>query len=640
MIKSFLLKKTRLRRTLFYITGDGFLLTLSLYVSLYLRFDGNIEPRFINNFFSYLLVFLFVKYSVFAVFRLYHMTWSYVGFYELLDILKANLVSLIMLMGIVFILWRQNLFEGLPSSILLIDFAVSLCLIVMFRTSRRTYMQARSRMNHAGAKRTLIIGAGYAGEQIVREIRRQKDSSYLPVGFIDDDIMKRGDYIQGIKVIDNCRGIPDAVEKYAVDTVLISIPSAQSRDIRKIISYVLKSSVRDVKTIPAFDSLLNRKVSLSDIKPVRIEDIIGREQIEIDNRRVTEFIQGKKLLITGAGGSIGSELVRQSFAFNPAQVIALDIDETELYQIEMRCSQSELSRFVPVVADVRNKFKIEAVFHDFCPDVVFHAAAYKHVPMMERYPEEAIDVNIYGTRTVAEAAMLYDVDKFVMVSTDKAVKPTNIMGATKNVAEKIVNALNTYGKTRFTSVRFGNVLGSRGSVIQIFEEQIRNGGPITVTHQDMKRYFMSIPEASILILQAAAMSNGGDLYHLDMGEQIKIVNIARELVHMNGLEPDIDIPIIFSGIRKGEKLCEELITDSEYSEKTGHAKIFRVKDNMNGQYNILNEVKQFEEIIKNRQWGSIRNLLYDLVPTYNPSCYETDTYNIYDENLKSGNAAF
>jgi len=620
MIRSFLLARTKLRRTVFYMAVDGLLLALSLYLSFYLRFDGNIKPVHLDRFAGYLLVFLSVKYAVFTFFRLYRMTWSYVGFYELLDVLKANITGLCVMMAVIFIVLPHGLFKDFPHSIPLIDFIVSLFFIAMFRVSRRFYQQAaNNNRSHSGIKRTLIVGAGNAGEQIVRDIRRNKDCPYLAIGFTDDDVMKHSDYIQGVKVVGNSQSIPEIVEKYKVDTIFIAVPSASSADIRKILSFILKSSVRDVKTVPALDGLLNRKVSLSNIKPIRIEDIIGREQVKVDSSSVSKLVKGRRILITGAGGSIGSELVRQAFAFEPAQIIALDIDETELYQIEIKCSRSELAMFTPVVADIRNKFKIQTVFNEYLPDIVFHAAAYKHVPMMERYPEEAVDVNIFGTKTVAEAAITCGTEKFVLVSTDKAVKPTNIMGATKNVAESIVNTLTACGKTRFTSVRFGNVLGSRGSVVKIFEEQIRNGGPITITHQDMKRYFMSIPEACILILQAAAISKGGDLYHLDMGEQVKIVNIAREMVHMNGLEPDIDIPIIFSGVRQGEKLCEELTNDSEYSEATEYSKIFRVKNSLNVQDNILREIMLFEDIIKKEQWAWIRNLLFDLVPSYNPS---------------------
>jgi FlaA1/EpsC-like NDP-sugar epimerase len=572
-----------------------------------------------SKFFGYLVVFLAVKYFVFVICRLYKMCWSYVGFYELLNILKANTLSLFILLGIIFMLWSHSLFEGFPRSVPLIDYGISLVFIAMFRTSKRFYLQTLTRIDQVSTKRTLIIGAGDAGEQIVRDMRRQKNSPYMPVGFIDDDVIKHGDYIQGVKVYGDREDIPTIVEKLNVDIVLLAIPSASSRDIRDILSYVRKSLVKEIRTIPGLNELVTRNITLSDIKKIRIEDIIGREQVSIDKKIVTGFIQGKTVLITGAGGSIGSELVRQTLVFKPKKIIALDIDETELHQIELEVSHYKHFELVPVVADIRNRHKIEIVFNEHLPDIVFHAAAYKHVPMMEKYPEEAIMVNIFGTKIVAEAAIASGVKKFVLVSTDKAVRPTNIMGATKRTAEKVVKELNSLGKTMFISVRFGNVVGSRGSVIPIFEEQIRKGGPITVTHPEMKRYFMSISEACILILQAAAMGEGGEVFHLDMGEQIKIVDIAKEMIRLNGLEPDIDITIVFTGIRQGEKLYEELLTDTEDTEPTAHPKIFKVKDMSSNNEHILQNVMLFEEIIQKKQWAWIYNLLVDLVPSYNPS---------------------
>ncbi|MEK6527555.1 MAG: nucleoside-diphosphate sugar epimerase/dehydratase [Nitrospirota bacterium] len=567
------------------------------------------------------------------MFRLYHMSWSYVGFYELFDILKANTISLFLLLGIIFMLWSHSLFEGFPRSIPLIDYGISIMLIVMFRTSKRFYIQTRNRNNRSDTKQTLVIGAGNAGEQIVRDMQRQENSPYTPVGFIDDDVMKHGIYIQGVKVHGNREDISRIVEKLNVDIILLAIPSVSSRDIRDILSHIRKSSVKEIKTIPGLNELVSRNVSLSDLKEIQIEDIIGREQVSINKKVVTGFIQGKTVLITGAGGSIGSELVRQVLTFKPKKIIALDIDETELHQIELELSRHGNFELVSVVADVRDRHKIETVFNEYLPDVVFHAAAYKHVSMMEKYPEEAVRVNIFGTKIVAETAIACGTEKFVLVSTDKAIRPTNIMGATKRVAEKIVRELNSFGKTRFISVRFGNVIGSRGSVIPIFEEQIRRGGPVTVTHQDMKRYFMSIPEACILILQAAAMGNGGEVFLLDMGDQIKIVDMAREMIRLNGFEPDVDIPIVFTGIRPGEKLFEELFTNTEETKPTEHPKIFVGKDMTNNNEHILGNLMVFEDIIRKKQWAWISNLLLDFVPTYNPSYNHASILNVPEQSV-------
>jgi FlaA1/EpsC-like NDP-sugar epimerase len=637
MIRSFLLKKTTLRRALFFMLGDAFLLSLALYLAFYLRFDGNMSDLVLRQYLWSLPVFLVVKFSSFAFFRLYRMSWSYVGFYELLDILKAVTTGLLLILGLVLIFWTHRLFQGYPRSIPFIDYLISLVFIVLFRASKRFYAQIYRGRGTGDAKRTLIVGAGNAGEQIVRDMRRQEGSPYKPVGFIDDDIEKLGVYIQGVKVQGDRQSISYLVEKLNVHLVLIAMPSASSEEIRELLPFVRRSGVEELKIIPGLDELVCGNISLSDIKEIKIEDILGREQVVIDNKAVTNFLKGKRVLITGAGGSIGSELVRQVLGFEPEKIIAVDIDETELHQVELEIGRMETeTELVPMVADIRDKDKIRMVFNEYLPDLVFHAAAYKHVPMMERYPEEAVKVNVLGTKVVAEAAIAYGVEKFVMVSTDKAVNPTNIMGATKQVAEKVVKVFNEFEKTSFISVRFGNVIGSRGSVIPIFEEQIRNGGPVTVTHQEMKRYFMSIPEASILILQAAAMGKGGEVFLLEMGDPIRVLDMAREMIRLNGLEPDVDIPIILTGIRPGEKLFEELLTETEGAEPTEHPKIFVGKDSSNNDENILNKILLFEDIIQNNQWATIRNLLMDLVPSYNQSCQDASPLKPYDIDVKLG----
>jgi FlaA1/EpsC-like NDP-sugar epimerase len=562
---------------------------------------------------------------------MYKMSWSYVGFYELVDIFKATTISLFLILGFFFMLWSYGLFKGFPRSIPPIDFIISLILIVLFRGSKRFYRQTRSGREREGTKRTLIIGAGDAGEQIVRDMRRQTECPYMPVGFIDDDPVKRGVYIQGVKVYGRRKHISRMVDKLNVNLVLIAIPSASSVQIREILTLVRRSQVEEIKLIPGLNELVHGNISLSDIKEIRIEDILGREQASVDEKIVNGLINDKTVLITGAGGSIGSELVRQVMAFEPKKVIALDIDETDLFNLELEMNREDQSfQFEPVVADIQDRHKMEAVFNEHLPSLVFHAAAYKHVPMMEKFPEEAVKVNILGTKIVAESAMASSVEKFIMVSTDKAVRPMNVMGATKRVAEKIVKSFSESGLTRFISVRFGNVVGSRGSVIPIFEDQIRKGGPVTVTHEEMRRYFMSIPEACILILQAAAMGEGGEVMVLDMGDSIKIVEMAREMIRLNGLEPDVDIPIVFTGVRPGEKLYEELLTDKEDTAPTSHPKIFVGKDRSGNTGSVLEKTKLFEDFIQSKQWARIRNLLMDIVPSYNQTGHLTDTSKLSD----------
>jgi FlaA1/EpsC-like NDP-sugar epimerase len=591
MLKSILLKKTTQKRALFFLLGDSILLSLSFYLAFLLRFDGNIPAVYGHKLLQSLFFFLVLKIAVFTSLRLYQMSWSYVGFYELVSILKATTASLFLLLGFVFVSWSHGAFQGFPRSVLLIDYAISLVFIVLFRSSKRFYRQTLSGRYRTGTKRTLIVGAGNAGEQIVRDMRRQMPSPYMPVGFVDDEKTKIGVYIQGIKVHGNQADISNVVRDLKVELVLIAIPSAPSKKIREIVTLVRHSKAKEIKIIPGLNELVHGNISLSDIKEIRIEDILGREQVSVDKEMVSRFLWGKTVLITGAGGSIGSELVRQVLPFEPRKIAALEIDETELHQLEMEIGRRESpTEFIPVLADICDEPKMRGVFGRYRPDVVLHAAAYKHVPMMEKYPEEAVKVNVLGTRIVAEAAMDAGVEKFVVVSTDKAVRPTNVMGATKRVAEKITKVLNVQGMTKFISVRFGNVVGSRGSVIPIFEEQIRKGGPVTVTHQEMKRYFMSIPEASILILQAAAMGQGGEVFLLDMGDPIKIVDMAKEMIRLNGLEPDVDIPIVYTGARPGEKLFEELLTEAEGCEPTEHEKIFVGKDCSHPDEHILEKV--------------------------------------------------
>ena len=545
-------KKTRITRMVFFLLGDVCLLFLSLYLSMLMRFEWDIPPYY-NRILLYSIIFVAIKIPIFMAFRLYSMTWSYVGIYEMVDIVKATLVSQAAIAIFIYLIKPFAILEGFPRSVVLADFVLSTGVICLFRLSKRIYFYFTGESFH-GKKRTLIVGAGNAGEMIVRDMRRHNEGNYAPIGFVDDNAIKKGNFIQGVKVLGPADDIPRIVEEHGIETILIAIPSATNRDMQKIMGYVRRSEVKDVKVLPGMQRIINDSVALSDVKEIDIEDIIGREQVAVDKNIIQDFIKGKKVLITGAGGSIGSEIVRQVIRGYPKFVLALDADETDLFNLEQ-----ELKSFIretplyPVVADIRDKVKIEHIFGQYTPEIVLHAAAYKHVPMMELYPEEALKVNVFGTLNVIEESVRHGVDKFIMISSDKAVNPTSIMGATKRVAEELVKFYNARmrgcedakrrgernrgcersgrwernnaernhqpippsphhlipSSTRFISVRFGNVVGSRGSVIPIFKSQIAKGGPVTVTHKDMKRYFMSIPEAVALVLQAGAMGEGG-----------------------------------------------------------------------------------------------------------------------------------
>jgi FlaA1/EpsC-like NDP-sugar epimerase len=470
-------------------------------------------------------------------------------------------------------------------------------------------------------KKTLIIGAGNAGEQIVRDMRRTKDSPYLPVAFVDDDPAKKKVMIHGIKVVGNRKDIPQIVRNLDVALAVIAMPSVPSEEIRTIVSFLHKAGISEIRIIPGTREIMSRNISILDIKKIDLKDLLSREPVEIEYSQLRKNLEGKKILITGAGGSIGAELGRQIAQFDPNLLALLDFDETELFHIsqELRESHPGLKLF-PVLGDILNKEKMAALFHEMTPQLVFHAAAYKHVPVMENFPEEAIRVNILGTRILADLSLQCGVEKFIFISTDKAVNPTSLMGASKRVAEMVITDLNHQEKTHFVAVRFGNVLGSRGSVIPIFQEQIKKGGPVTITHPDMKRYFMTIPEAVLLVLQAGSMGHGGEVFVLDMGEQAKIYDVACELIRLSGLEPHKDIPVVFTGIRPGEKLFEEVLTAEEGVEPTTHPKIYKAKIKRSLGPDILREkIEKLEILAQMRDRKAIVRTFQEIISTYHPS---------------------
>ena len=605
-------KRTRYTRAFFFLLGDILLLLLSLYSSFSLRFDWDIPPS--HNIPLFVSIFIVVKLPIFFLFRLYSMSWVFAGVHELINIGKAITLSLMCTAIVVYVLNPYNIFTGFPRSIVFLDYILSIFLISLFRLSKRLYLHAINKSLENG-KRTLIVGAGNAGEMIVRNMRHEVDCEYNPIGFVDDNEEKVKSFIQGVKVLGFNKDIPRIADEFDVETILIAIPSASAKEIQKIMSHVRESTIKNVKIIPGLGKIINGNVTISNIKEINIEDIIGREQVCVNCNDVEPLIKNKKVLITGAGGSIGSEIVRQVVNYDPKMVIALDIDETELFNIEREIrAYNQGVALIPVIADICDITKIDIIFKKFMPDIVLHSAAYKHVPIMEEYPEEAVRVNIFGTMNVAKKSLKYKAEKFVMISTDKAVSPVNVMGATKRVAEELIRGLSGNGSTKFISVRFGNVVGSRGSVIPIFHEQIKKGGPVTITHKDMERYFMSIPEAVTLVLQAGAMGNG-EVFMLDMGEPLKILDVAKEMIRLHGFEPDKDIPIVFTGIRKGEKLFEELLTSDETLKPTSHSKIFK-SYNMMPSNGILSKVESLKKLTQNCDRGKIIEKLREIVPDY------------------------
>jgi FlaA1/EpsC-like NDP-sugar epimerase len=421
----------------------------------------------------------------------------------------------------------------------------------------------------------------------------------------------------------NRNNIPDIVKELEVEMAVIAMPSAPSQEIRGIVSYLHKAGINEIRIIPGTKQIMSRNISILDVKKIDLKDLLSREPIEIEYSQVEKSLKGKRILITGAGGSIGAELGRQIAQFDPELLALLDFDETELFHIsqELRENHSGVKVF-PVLGDILNEEKVATLFREITPQLVFHAAAYKHVPVIEDFPEEGIRVNILGTKILGELSQDYGVEKFIFISTDKAVNPTSVMGASKRVAEMVVTDLNHQDKTQFVAVRFGNVLGSRGSVIPIFQEQIKKGGPLTVTHPEMKRYFMTIPEAVLLVLQASSMGKGGEVLVLDMGEQVKIYDVACELIRLSGLEPHKDIPIIFTGVRPGEKLFEEVLTAEEGVEPTVHRKIFKAKIKRSSSEEILNEkIERLKNFAQTQDRAAIIRTLQEIVPTFKPQLF-------------------
>jgi len=468
------------------------------------------------------------------------------------------------------------------------------------------------------ARNVLIVGAGRAGEMILREILGNYHLNYTPVGFVDDDRKKRNMTIHGYCVLGNTREIARIVKNYNIEEVLLAIPAASGTAKRRIMLTCKRAGIKS-KTLPAVGEILNGSAKVSMLREFQIEDLLGREPAKLDAASIKEYLRDKTVMITGAGGSIGSELCRQVAQFSPKRLVMFERSEFNLYQIQMNLLELFPGVQVhAVIGDILHQNRVEQTFAKFMPDVVFHAAAYKHVPLMEMNPMEALWNNVHGTSIVARCSHTYGVRKFVMVSTDKAVRPTNIMGVSKRIAELICQGIGSNSKTQFVTVRFGNVLNSVGSVIPLFKRQIEKGGPITVTHPDVYRYFMTIPESVQLITQAGAMGKGGELFILDMGKQVKIVDLARDMVSLSGLEPDKDIKIIFTGLRPGEKLYEELLTSGEEVKSTLHEKI-KVVDSEGVDWPSL--LIKVEMLLESLRGGSSRDIVHrvkEIVPEYQP----------------------
>jgi FlaA1/EpsC-like NDP-sugar epimerase len=601
---------------------DAALVTACYYVSYLFRFEFSIpEENFAAFKRSWYFVVL-IKLAMFVLFHLYRGMWRYTSLVDLINVVKAVLTSSLC---IIMVVLMTHQFLGYPRAVFIMDAFLTLLAIGGLRLSIRLYF-ARStdmglfpviRRKGSREKRLLIIGAGDAGEKMLREIRDNPSIELEPVGLLDDDPRKWGKTIHGIPVL----GGLGTLERIGTDfdEILIAIPSARGEEMRRIVEGCEKAG-KHYRTLPPIGELIDGRVSIQNIREVRLEDLFGREEVHLNLEEIARALDGKGVLVTGAGGSIGSELVRQISRFRPQVVGLLESNELNLFRMEAECQH----RFggVPVksfLTDIRDRDRLQRIFREFNPHIVFHAAAYKHVPIQELHPWETVHNNVLGTRNLAELSLENGVDRFVMVSTDKAVRPSSVMGATKRVAEMLVECLNGTVQTRFMAVRFGNVMGSSGSVIPIFQEQIARGGPVTVTHPEVTRYFMSISEAAQLILQACAMGQGGEIFILDMGKPARIVDLVRDLIRLHGFEPDRDIPVQYIGLRPGEKLYEELITQGEGIVPTDHEKILVLRGGSRRSQDLNRQIDELLDVASTYDARAIREKLQELVPDYTPS---------------------
>tara|TARA_B100000003_G_C10926356_1_gene369307 strand:+ start:466 stop:2391 length:1926 start_codon:yes stop_codon:yes gene_type:complete len=629
---NYLKKRFQDRNFLYLLSADIFLVLLSFYLSAIFRFDFKI-PNNLIALIDYKIIIsgLFIKIFCFRMFGIYRGMWRFTSVWDMFNIIKANILAtaiIIMLIG------NTISFDIFSRSVFIIDFIICIGFISISRLGIRLFFSHVLAMirtkGHIAIKKKkiLLIGAGDTGLAILRQIQQKPNYPIEIIGFIDDDFSKIGKKIHGVPIfgpLDNLKNI-----KIYFDEVYICVPSATKIEMRRIVD-VCKLLDRPFKTLPSISEMIEGKVSINQFRDVSILDLLGREEINLDKRAINQFIKGKRVLITGSGGSIGSELVRQCIKFEPAVLIMMEISELNLFKLDRELKAENSSILIKsILSDVRDPFIVDQIFNEYRPQVVFHAAAYKHVPIQESFPWEAVKTNIFGTSNVAQSSAKYAIEKFVLVSTDKAVRPTNVMGATKRLAEFVIQDFNlSNSKTEFMSVRFGNVLGSSGSVIPIFKEQIKLGGPVTVTDPEMKRYFMSIPEASQLILQAGSLGNGGEVFILDMGKPMKILDIANELIRLSGYEPNIDIQIEFTGSRPGEKKIEELSLPNEQLDKTKHEKIFVLKDS-----NLENEsfskiilgIESLKEDISGKSANQVRIILSSILSEYKPDLKENDSY--------------
>ena len=596
------------------VLADLILINLSAVLALYIRFEFDFRQLYATTFLRDMLIYAGINSActilIFHILKLYNSLWEFASVSELVRITLGCFFSAVFYMVGMFML-HLTVPRSFPAIYMLI-----LCLLCgALRLSYRCVRRTRAGLRSEGEKRTMLIGGGQAGAIALREFQTSPRSENKVVCIIDDSPNKVGSYLRGVKIVGGRSSIPAMAEKYDVDEIVLAIPSASRQEKLQILSYCHNTSCT-LRTLPGICQLANGEVRIEQIREVDIEDLLGRETVKIDLDEVAAYITGKTVLVTGGGGSIGSELCRQAAAQRPKRLIIFDIYENNAYdiQMELRRTHPELD-LVVLIGSVRDRERVMQVFDRYRPDLVCHAAAHKHVPLMETSPFDAIKNNVFGTYNVAQAADHFGTQRFILISTDKAVNPTNVMGASKRLCEMIVQMMNDRSATEYVAVRFGNVLGSAGSVIPLYRKQIRSGGPVTVTDKRVIRYFMTIPEAVQLIFQAGAYARGGEIFVLDMGEPVRIDDLARNMIRLSGFEPDVDIPIVYTGLRPGEKLYEELLLSGEGMQKTKNDLIYIGHE-------IAFDPAAFEEnlmllrAIPESDEPALRAKLRELVPTF------------------------
>ncbi len=632
-----------LRNRNFYLMffGDAAIFVMACVGAYLLRFEFVLTPYYIHQILKVLLISLPLKLAVFFLLGAYRGMWRYTGVDDFWRLAKACLASFLLTTSLIGLLYG---FDGFPRSVFILDATFTFLFAGCLRLGVRSFLTSRTAskcLNKAfrlptagilrkGTKRVILIGAGDGGEKMMREIFDNPDLNYFVVGFLDDDPGKWGRTVHGRPVMGGVARLPEVLEEYNIHEVFISIPSATGVELRSIIGMCKRCDV-SYKALPGIGQIMNGKVSVNLLRDVSYEDLLRRPPVTLDTDGIQEYVMGRTVLVTGCGGSIGSELCRQLVRFKPGRLVLLDACEENLFNIEMElCNEHNFHSYECILTRVQHRVLMQEVFARYRPQVVFHAAAYKHVPMLERNLWEAVHNNVLGSRVVMELSVEYGARRFVLVSTDKAVRPTNVMGASKRVTEMIMHSLQGKG-TEFRAVRFGNVVGSSGSVLPLFRRQIEQGGPVTVTHREMTRYFMTIPEAAQLILQAGALAQGGEIFVLEMGTAVKIADMALDLIRLSGKEPGKDVEVVFTGLRPGEKLYEELITHGENIIATQHEKIMVLKPN--GSWNGADKKEDFRQWLNQRleelyqvatthDAGAIKRKLQEIVPEYTPQ--ETD----------------